>query len=1109
VLQPSGVADRLPNDPSSAEDHRNPAGAPTAAASVGRAVRRLTDAHVEDIALETEQARLHVERVRLERKLRDLETREAAQEELSRAAKRRRVEDEEAGQIELEQARSAALRHFDENPDARDLVEERRAQRIVEVKQELSERLLTPPPPGDLHDEELDSDDEVSGNIGGNMGNANDGVGDDRVRRGRRSRRLQGKGPRRGAEDSAMHWPDDHLKNLTAEEKAVPYELYRTQDMDAQTELQRLARIVDHQPTHRAVEPPPCVPDLKAVLAEYNVPVQMFRKVPRRAWSAEPAFRNRVVGITMSERYLVASPNASYIPYVADPDRNMRLRMRIDGCFGAEDMTLVPTYYLRDRAPHLACIPLQPPSPLHPQRVMWMAPEPLLEVVINAMASSSDLVVLKAPVAEQMRRLIVPLRKRVNRYIEDCRAAGEPPVVWARGLEVALGHTYGRLKSIPTSHARAILMVRELQRQWRELKGLITFVLEVQPIMSGSVDPPALYTVRWVLGAITVHPEDAQHLHRAGIPVWIVRRLDGGLLAKMSSEDKRGALYAHYTRKMRSPEEVAETGRHPDNLPYIFEGLPTDFLRVRQMHRYATLSIASGSGYHDDMLAHSGRDPYQILGFGPIYGSSSKERPLEYLSARPVEVGSSKVAKMVEHAMPVVELNVSDAVAAEDPPEAEAFVPNDPTTWPEARTRADPAEYTADIPMPTADAPPTAAIPAMLPLATPPASTRAPPSPTYASGTPSNEHAATSDTVGKGPNKGSTKSATPLWAPIGVHDRPRPRYYSRDHKLHLPQMLPAWTKKAEAVHDSWPSDAGAGDQFRNFPLPSSLVGPNSDEKVARFIQVWLLLSDAAVANARRNPRDRDAFQTYGVGMTWVQPEGQPPVERREDFVEVPAADRTPLIQEEPCLAVSAQVWKDILNAHTSFHSRGNLRGALMDQVRKLLRQTTDFESVRSNLTRRYSIFGEGWIDPGQLPPAPAIKDVLWRLNELVFRKDLVDLDRRARLSVLTPAEEHLRLQNPFDPSTFGADILSVHGRGWENKGLAADDWKERYKYVVGLAHLMRDWHDGLPDQVIRMLEQGTMSEARFEWLEGKVAEHYALQLWRLFHRKVVGPARRS
>ncbi|KAL1743159.1 hypothetical protein HDZ31DRAFT_41611 [Schizophyllum fasciatum] len=1101
VLQPSGVVDRLPADSSSAEDHRNPAGAPSAAAFVGRGVRRRADAQVEDVAMEEEQDRLYVERVKLERKLRDLETREAAQEERSRAAKRRRIEDAEAERVDLQEARSASLRHLEENPDARDFVEERRAERIVAVKQELSERLDTPPPAGNLHDEEMDSDDGANDNVDGSMSNANDDVDDAAFRRQRRSRRLQAKGRGRGADALAMNWHGNHLEGLTAEEKAVPYEMYRAQDIDAQTELRRLARIVDHQPTHRTVEPPPTVPDLKAVLAEYHLSVQVFRKAPR---PAEPAFRNRVVGITMSERYLVASPNASYIPYVPDPDRNMRLRMRVDGCFGAEDMTLVPTYYLRDRAPHLACVPLQPPSPLHPHRVMWMAPEPLLEAVINSMASSSDLVVLKAPVAEQMRRLIVPLRKRVNRYIEDCRAAGESPVVWARGLEVALGHTYGRLKSIPTSHTRAVLMVRELQRQWRELKGLITFVSEVQPIISGAIDPPSLYTVRWVLGAMSVHPEDVQNLHRAGIPVWIVRRLDAGLLAKMSSEDKRGALYARYTRKMRTPEEVAETGRHPDNLPYIFEGLPTDFLRVRQMHRYATLSIASGSGYHDDMLAHSGRDPYHMLGFGPIYGSSSKERPLKYLSARPLEAEGSKVAE--EHTMPVVELDISDAVAAEDPPQAEAFVPGDPTTWPEAPSRAEPAEFTAD--MSQADAPPSPTAPETRVPAPATQDTPTPPSPTHVL-RPSNERATTQPMVGEGLRKGYAKSATPLWAPIGVHDRPRPRHYSRDHGLHLPQMLQTWKSKADAVHDSWPSDAGAGDQFRNFPLPSSLVGPKSDEKVARFIQVWLLLSDAAVANARRNPRDRDIFQTHGTGMTWAQPEGQPPVERREDFVEVPAVHRTPLIQEEPCLAVSAQVWKDILNAHSSFHSKGNLRGALMDQVRKLLRQTTDFERIRSGLTRRYSVFEGGWVEPGQLPPGPAIKDVLWRLNELVFRKDLIDLDRRARLSVLTPAEEHLRLQNPFDPSTFGADILAVHGRGHENKGLVADDWKERYKYVVGLAHLMRDWHDGLPVKVVRVLEQGAMSQARFEWLEGKVAEHYALQLWRLFHRKVIGPARRS
>ena len=64
-------------------------------------------------------------------------------------------------------------------------------------------------------------------------------------------------------------------------------------------------------------------------------------------------------------------------------------------------------------------------------------------------------------------------------------------------------------------------------------------------------------------------------------------------------------------------------------------------------------------------------------------------------------------------------------------------------------------------------------------------------------------------------------------------------------------MPPVWERWCSRVCDNWRHDGAlAGDSYRTFPLPTALVGPNSDAKIARFVQVWLALEDGAIENAR-------------------------------------------------------------------------------------------------------------------------------------------------------------------------------------------------------------------------------------------------------------------
>ena len=116
------------------------------------------------------------------------------------------------------------------------------------------------------------------------------------------------------------------------------------------------------------------------------------------------------------------SPNATYIPYVPSPtNAHYRLRMRVDGNFGAEDLTLVPTYFMKGKAPHVACIPRCPPAPGHPWHLMFLGVEGWFEKVEGLYTTNDDKVVLTAATFRELKKLIYPLRRLTAQYLHLCR----------------------------------------------------------------------------------------------------------------------------------------------------------------------------------------------------------------------------------------------------------------------------------------------------------------------------------------------------------------------------------------------------------------------------------------------------------------------------------------------------------------------------------------------------------------------------------------------------------------------------------------------------------------------------------------------------------------
>ncbi|KAI5824353.1 hypothetical protein K523DRAFT_356901 [Schizophyllum commune Tattone D] len=1146
-----------------------------------RSIAKSADAH----ALFDEREALRREREELEAYRKDIEEREAALVYARRHLKRRRAEmcvGEAADVAAINNANracerqvrkvlrsskvadapsSSAAADLDDDDDddddelSNDEEDERRAKLIRAVKQEYEETGVPPPPmfdPRDVRELELyeGPDDE---NI--------DPEGDARKILGEQNvEECAGVAPMdvdeaideapspqpstRPAKVDARYSPPrlgvvpSHLQGLNDREKAVNFELYR--DQDSKRELKYLRAIVQHLRPPLPVKPKPQVRDPAVVLDNCHIPRNVFRYSARR--KEDGKFLYRVLGFTESERFMVASPNAAFLPHVPDPDVVQRIRMRADRRFGAEDITLAPTYFLANYAPHLACIPARPLSVHHPSQIMWMEPEKLIEKLSSKLRDDHNAYILTAPAADQFHRVILPVCKRAGRYLDLCAQARKMPIVWTRGLKIALGHIFGYLKHIPAPRERALLMVRELQRLWLELKGMVNFVYDIQPILTGTAAQPEPVVTQWYIGAITRDPRDVLGLQRAGVPVWHVMDFDFAAREVLLAKDRRGIPAALQLVKMYTPEQMAETGRHPDNLPYIFEGLPTDPSRLKQVHRYTNLALSVSPAYQDDLAQVAGRDPYAHPAISNRVYGSSRLRPLEHLRAGGEGLGSAQrriAPQDVKRDMPLVDLQQPDSAfddgevapavafdfvedhnpfADEDTtpmdnslssPTAAALATSKTPASDNAPTSALGATSTSSPASPsTSSAPSAATAPSMAAASTsaPPIASSSAPPPPPKSMPPSSDVVQWVQTKGGG----LFKATGAIYQPVGVHGVPRPRDLSRHHKSDLPVMPRVWREARDEVQDNWRHDgAEKGDGFRTFPLPDAIVGSSSEAKIARFYQVWVVLEEAAIENARRVPRDPQVFQRHSAGMKWVEPQGQAWVVRREDLLPVQMSSATPSASSEPCLAASAQVWKDVLNAHTTFRAVGENRQAfLMAKVREIFGATINFDKVLATLSQPYIALGE--VCTSIRPPSREIaRGILWRLQELIFRKDLIDLDRRLRLIFITRVEEHQRLRMVFARETYGADILSIYGEGERDQGLVAQDWMERYPYVVALADIMLDWDEPLPRRVRDVLRTPQLSQREFEWMEKKVIQHYAAMLFAHLHRKVVGPARRS
>ncbi|KAL1751275.1 hypothetical protein FB107DRAFT_251589 [Schizophyllum commune] len=839
---------------------------------------------------------------------------------------------------------------------------------------------------------------------------------------------------------------------LSPAEQSVDYRVYRGED-DVAQEKEALYRIVTHQPRKRIVVEGDegygaTFPLLQDILATKVLSPDVFATAPR---PEDPAQRFRVIALTEDAAHLVMSPNATFVPYVPSPnDAHYHLRMRVDGNFGAEDLTLVPTYWMEGKAPHIACIPRCPPAPGHPWHLMFLGVDSWFEKVEGLYTTNDDKVVLTAVAFRELKKLVYPLRRLTAEYLLNCKRKKIEANPWACGLEITLQHLLMRMSYMPVSFRRAVLMGRQCQRLWRELFGMMNFVNFIQPVLTGVVDPPDLATPHWFIGTITDNFEQAQLLFRAGVPVWFVQNFEEVTRrARLQLTIPHAALAV----QMRSPAEMMCIDRHPDNLPHIFEGVPTDWKRLHYLHRYSTMRVALSRPSDDnnhDPLWYDGSKANRDVRFGASTEQDIKQMP-EYLS----EVGTS--APLRAHAEEVVTLPPVDFLPSglDDLEDSSEILPGE--------------FYGTSAPQPLSAALPAPATPSTSTSSRASTSTAASSSRASRTSVPSSSSATTSGRAGHASTRRPSEEK--------------------------PLVRVVWQQERDRVKPNWRSDAQKTDDYRCFPSPDLITGAASLEKVADFVHAWVLLRPRLLDNARYNPRDAQAFAHRGAGMWDSHAHFQEGHGHHNDLRE----RRNGL-----ACGLNTADWRQLLFTRVTSRSQSRYIVHQMTTIRDLLGDDFNWNAFIKNLSEPYVLRGHV-VQPGNLPPPHVMRAEMWYLQELLFRQDLLELDRRLRVILISKLEELERFRYVFDKRTWcGADILNLC-EVEKGRGLMAESWRERVRYVQAFARLMLDWEVTLPRCLRWEVDADRMTEAHFVWFERQVISFYCGVLWLTLKRKAVAP----
>jgi hypothetical protein len=273
-----------------------------------------------------------------------------------------------------------------------------------------------------------------------------------------------------------------------------------------------------------------------------------------------------------------------------------------------------------------------------------------------------------------------------------------------------------------------------------------------------------------------------------------------------------------------------------------------------------------------------------------------------------------------------------------------------------------------------------------------------------------------------------------------------------------PFSIRAWAEALQAVDRHLVFHQSA---HYAFPDPGLFVTPTNDKKKAKLIETWVRVRPA-----------------------WI----------------------VRIVHEG--LSMSSQEWRDLLSMDLSDLS-GNGDSKAMKRREKIRDKFTPTSSdpgvrFRSTVGEPFVWQGRGYI-PGVLPVTGVVCQILWELYELNFTYEFISLDRRAceNLDVMDSErllERESSISKCFTINTFKSAPLPNH-----NRGLAADDLRNRLPHLQEVVRVMMAWKGTKPTAFY--CADLPFDDHHAKELEDIVAKYYCQQFYNYFGRAAQVPHR--
>ena len=283
---------------------------------------------------------------------------------------------------------------------------------------------------------------------------------------------------------------------------------------------------------------------------------------------------------------------------------------------------------------------------------------------------------------------------------------------------------------------------------------------------------------------------------------------------------------------------------------------------------------------------------------------------------------------------------------------------------------------------------------------------------------------------------------------------------------YAPYPIPAWSDALQAVNQSPANLIEATKTMQHyghyiFPDPGLFIHPGT---AVKYIESWL--------------RTREAW-----------------------FMRV---------AQEPSLALSSQTWRTYLSNDNTVLGKEDTKAARRRQeaLDTILPKADMYPGVERRSGSMGPIVWEGKEYPsGDLPPDNVVREILWELYELNFIHELQSLDRRAcqNLDLLSASQlfdRQVEISQCFPTSSFRH--VSIPSK---NRGLADDDFNNRFGYVTALVSVMKSWKGDKPEILAGYLSDLQLSRDGSMELEKVATKYYCQQFFNYFGRAAQVPHR--